>query len=228
MEIAINDLSFAYSDRQVLSHCSLRIASGEVLALLGPSGCGKSTLLKLLQGLLTQEQGEILFDGAPAVDGREISTHLSESRLFPWMTLEENLSLVGKRTQAREYLEALDMSRWADYYPSALSVGMTQKILLARLALVPARLWLLDEPFNGLDLSSKALAQSFLRQHKGDRTVILVTHNLQEATTFADRVLLWNRETCRPEREWTPHTGDETSLREMLLETLGSEEGIAC
>jgi len=225
MELTFDDLSFGYAPGPpIISHCDLRVAPGEVLALLGPSGCGKSTLLKLVLGLLRPNEGRILADGKPMDGSLRIAARLAECRLFPWMTLEENLCLCGPREQAREHLDQLGMGRWADYYPSALSVGMAQKIQLARLAMLPADLWLLDEPFNGLDLSSKAAAQEFLRRRKGGKSVILVTHNPQEATAFADRVIFWDREKKRPDQEWINHSDTDELLQYMLKNALGMEK----
>ena len=222
MELAFEDLSFSFpGGAEVIRHCNLHLAHGETLALLGPSGCGKTTLLKLLLGLFKPTEGRILADGKPLDSSRTIGAILSECRLFPWMTLEENLCLVGQREQARAYLDRLGMLRWADYYPSAISVGMTQKIRLCRLALQPAELWLLDEPFNGLDLNSKQQAQAFLKEIKGDKTAILVTHNPQEATAFADRVIFWDRAQKRPEQEWINHSDTEELLNYMLQNALG-------
>lgn len=228
MDITLKELTFHYEDRLILDHFNLHIPSGETVALLGPSGCGKSTLLKLLLGLNKPDGGEILFDGKPIAAGQhKIAAHLSECRLFPWMTLEKNLLSVGSKADVQQCLQELGMEEWADYYPSAISVGMTQKIHMARFSLLPAELWLLDEPFNGLDLNSKAIVQDFLRRRREGKTAIIVTHNLQEATAFADRVLLWDREKHRPDREWINDGSGEDLLRYMLQESLGME-GIEC
>lgn len=227
MDITIKDLTFYYENRLILERFNCNIKDGEVVALLGPSGCGKSTLLKLLLGIIAPTEGEILFDGKKALGQRKIASHLSECKLFPWMTLEKNLCVMGSKEEVHQCLKELEMEEWSDYYPSAISVGMTQKIHMARFAMMDAELWLLDEPFNGLDLKSKALVQDFLRKRRNNRTTIIVTHNIKEATAFADRVLLWNREKHCPDREWINNGSGEKLLEYMLQEALGME-GIEC
>lgn len=227
MNIILKDLTFYYEDRLILDHFNCNIKDGEIVALLGPSGCGKSTLLKLLLGLIEPTDGEILFNGEVPTTKHKIAAHLSECRLFPWMTLEKNLRTTGSKQEAWECLKELEMEEWADYYPSAISVGMTQKIHMARFSMLEAELWLLDEPFNGLDLKSKALVQDFLKRRRKNRTTIIVTHNLKEATNFADRVLLWNKEKHCPDREWINDGNSEKLLEYMLQEALGME-GLEC
>lgn len=223
MEIRFCDVSFQYEDAPVVSGCSLRIASGEQVALLGPSGCGKSTLLKLMLGLVQPQQGQVLLDGKLAGQGQPVSALLAESKLFPWMTLLENLCLVGDKQQAWEYLDILGMRDWADAYPSAISVGMTQKIRIARMAMIPAQIWLLDEPFNGLDLRSKETVQAFLRQTGQGKTTVLVTHNLAEASAMAGRILTWERQKHRPDRSWTANQQEE--IRQFLLQAGQTVDG---
>lgn len=221
MDICLREVSFQYGGdseegTQVLSRYSIEIPSGQILALLGPSGCGKSTLLKLLLGMIRPESGEVLLGGKAPGAGQRISAMLSESRLFPWLTLEQNLRLAGSPERVEEYLSLLQMEQWKSYFPSALSVGMTQKIQLARMALLPADIWLLDEPFNGLDIQSKELVFDFLNRLKGDKTVILVTHHVQEAMRFAERILLWNQQKHRPDREWMQPCSAQDILAHLL------------
>ena len=222
MEIRFSNVYFQYEETPVVSDCSLEAASGERLALLGPSGCGKSTLLKLMLGLLQPQQGQVLLGGKPAGQGQAVSALLAESRLFPWMTLLENLCLVGEKAVARQYLEQLGMADWADSYPSAISVGMTQKIRIARMAMIPADLWLLDEPFNGLDLRSKETVQEFLRQTGAGKTMVLVTHNPAEAAAMSDRILTWDRQKRRPDRSWSGSQQEE--IRQFLLHNQQTDE----
>lgn len=227
MDITFKNVSFCYNDQVIIKDFNYYIPSGKVIALLGPSGCGKSTLLKLLLGLLDLTKGEILFNGEKISPKFKIAAHISESKLFPWMTLEKNLRTVGSDKDVKHCLKELQMENWADYYPSAISVGMAQKIQMARFSLLPADLWLLDEPFNGLDAHSKEIVQRFLQTHRENKTTIIVTHNLQEATSFADRVLLWDQEKHCPYHEWENNGQDDSLLKYMLQESLGME-GLEC
>ena len=227
MDITFKNVSFCYNDQVIIKDFNYYIPSGKVIALLGPSGCGKSTLLKLLLGLLDLTKGEILFNGEKLSPKFKIAAHISESKLFPWMTLEKNLRTVGSDKDVKHCLKELQMENWADYYPSAISVGLAQKIQMARFSLLPADLWLLDEPFNGLDAHSKEIVQRFLQTHRENKTTIIVTHNLQEATSFADRVLLWDQEKHCPYHEWENNGQDDSLLKYMLQESLGME-GLEC
>ena len=224
MEILINEVSFNYSsEKELISDCNLHIKSGEVLALLGPSGCGKSTLLKLILGILKPVKGEIIINGTKDYDKKLIAAHLAEERLFPWLTLEENLCLVGTKEESRKALEEIGLIDWADYYPTAISAGMKKKLYLARISMLNAKIWLLDEPFNGLDLNSKQISQEFLQKKKEGKTIIMVTHNPQEAITFADRVIFWDKTKKRPEQEWINHSDNQELLDYMLHNALGME-----
>lgn len=224
MDILIKDVSFDYSqEKKLIDNCNLHIKSGEVLALLGPSGCGKSTLLKLILGLLKPMKGEILINGTSDYDPSKIAAHLSEERLYPWMTLEENLCLVGTKEESKKCLEEIGLTEWADYYPTAISAGMKKKLYLGRMSMLEAEIWLLDEPFNGLDLNSKQSMQAFLRKKKDNKTVIVVTHNPQEAIDFADRVIFWDSNQKRPHQEWINHNDNKELLDYMLHNALGME-----
>lgn len=224
MDVLIKDVSFSYSqEKTLIDNCDLHIKSGEVLALLGPSGCGKSTLLKLILGLLSPQKGKILINGTTDYEKNIIAAHLSEERLYPWMTLEENLCLIGTKEESARCLEEVGLTEWADYYPTAISAGMKKKLYMARLSMLKAEMWLLDEPFNGLDLSSKQSIQEFLRKKKEEKTVLMVTHNPQEAIDFADRVIFWDSAKKRPYQEWINHDDNKELLEYMLHNALGME-----
>lgn len=224
MDVLIKDVSFSYSqEKELIDSCDLHIKSGEVLALLGPSGCGKSTLLKLILGILKPVKGEIIINGTTDYEKNKIAAHLSEERLYPWMTLEENLRLIGSKEESAKCLEEVGLTEWADYYPTAISAGMKKKLYLARMSMLEAEMWLLDEPFNGLDLNSKQIIQEFLRKKKENKTIIMVTHNPQEAIDFADRVIFWDKNKKRPYQEWINHNDNKELLDYMLHNALGME-----
>lgn len=97
MKIALEDISFYYGEKEIIQNCSIEIASGETMALLGASGCGKSTLLKVIAGLLDSSKGRILFNDKERTKEERIASYLSESRLFPWLSISQNLQLTGRK-----------------------------------------------------------------------------------------------------------------------------------
>lgn len=200
MTIEFQNLSFSYNEGDyIIRDFSCLVPSGASLAILGPSGCGKSTLFKLILHLLKPRSGKILIGGKEADGTQAISAVLSEVCLYPWMTVRENLCLTGSQELADQLLKELDMYEWKNYYPHSISAGMTQKVRLARMVMLPADIWLLDEPFNGLDIKSKKTAMDFLRKYRQNKTEILITHNLQEAKDFSETMAIWNLKEKRPE-----------------------------
>lgn len=220
MKIALEDISFYYGEKEIIQNCSIEIASGETMALLGASGCGKSTLLKVIAGLLDSSKGRILFNDKERTKEERIASYLSESRLFPWLSISQNLQLTGRKKMVQQYLEQLNLTAFSDYYPHALSAGMQQKIQLARLAMQTSDIWLLDEPFNGLDIQSKEVVYDFLNVLKKGRTVVFVTHNIPEAVTFSDRIAIWDTKKRRPETILRNEGNVEETLRLLLLQSL--------
>ncbi len=187
--------------RTVLDRVDLDVASGEIVALIGPSGCGKSTLLRQVCGLDRPDGGQILIDGSP-VAGTDTRTAIAfqEPRLLPWRTLAQNVALGVPRgtpkAQAREQvarlLDLVGLAGSVGLRPRQVSGGMAQRASLARaLARRPAVL-LLDEPFGALDALTRLRMQDLLLEVHAARptTVLLVTHDVEEALYLADRVVL--------------------------------------
>jgi NitT/TauT family transport system ATP-binding protein len=192
-----------------LADISLEVKPREFLALLGPSGCGKSTLLYLVGGFLPIEAGRILVDGRPVTaPGPDRGIVFQHFALFPWKTVRGNI-LYGLERQrmpraereqrVQAFIKLVGLSGFEDSYPSQLSGGMKQRTALARtLAFNPSTL-LMDEPFGALDAQTRALMQTELLSiwRRSPKTVIFVTHDVQEAVYLADRVAVMS---ARPGR----------------------------
>ena len=188
--------------RQVLAldEVSLEVANREFVALLGPSGCGKSTLLYLIGGFLPVVKGAIRVDGSPVVGpGPDRGIVFQHFALFPWKTVRGNV-LYGlerqgmpkdeREARAQDFIELVGLHGFEDSYPSQLSGGMKQRTAIARTLAFDPKILLMDEPFGALDAQTRGLMQSELLriwQHT-PKTVIFVTHDVQEAVYLADRV----------------------------------------
>jgi ABC-type nitrate/sulfonate/bicarbonate transport system ATPase subunit len=178
--------------RDVLDGVDLSIGAGEFVALVGPSGRGKTTLLRIIGGLDPGYQGRIDWpDGPP----RRRAAVFQDPRLVPWLGLLDNLLLVAGRAaepEARALLAAVELASREDAWPGQLSGGMQRRAALARALLVEPDLLLLDEPLVSLDHAlagrMRALLAEYWRRHRP--TVLLVTHDLREAVTLADRVVV--------------------------------------
>jgi NitT/TauT family transport system ATP-binding protein len=192
-----------------LEDVSLDVREREFIALLGPSGCGKSTLLYLLGGFLPTEIGKILVNGHPvAAPGPDRGIVFQHFALFPWKTVRSNvlygLERLGlprreREQRAQAFIDLVGLTGFEDSYPSQLSGGMKQRTAIARtLAFDPAIL-LMDEPFGALDAQTRSLMQSELLSiwQRSPKTVIFVTHDVQEAVYLAGRVAVMS---ARPGR----------------------------
>jgi NitT/TauT family transport system ATP-binding protein len=193
-----------------LRRVSLTVAAGEFCTLIGPSGCGKSTLLGMLGGLVTPDAGRILVDGRPVngPDPRRAATVFQEAGLFPWRTTLENiefgLELQGvarerRRAVATELLGPLGLRDFAGKYPRELSGGMRQRVAIGRALAIDTPIVLMDEPFGALDEQTRLLMGEWLLDiwRRTRKTVVFVTHSLQEALALSTRVMIM---TARPGR----------------------------
>jgi NitT/TauT family transport system ATP-binding protein len=183
-----------------LDNVSLEVRDREFVALLGPSGCGKSTLLYLIGGFLPVEQGSITVEDRPiAGPGPDRGIVFQHFALFPWKTVIQNV-LYGLEKQgtprderverAREFIELVGLSGFEDSYPSQLSGGMKQRAAIARTLAVDPRILLMDEPFGALDAQTRSLMQAELLRiwQRSRKTVLFVTHDVQEAVFLAERI----------------------------------------
>lgn len=207
--IEIRNLSFFYQngkqDIQALNGLNLTVKDGEFLCIIGPSGGGKSTLLRMLAGLETPDEGAVLIDGkAVTGPGSDRMIVFQDYALFPWFTVEKNVSFALRqgrglskqeaKEKTRVYLERVGMCGTETMYPFQLSGGMRQRVAIARALAMDTDILLLDEPFGALDAKIRTEIQKLLltlwRNEGGNRkTVVFVTHDVNEAILLADRIV---------------------------------------
>ncbi len=203
MKLDIQNVCFSYEDKPVLENLNVSIEAGEFVSILGPSGCGKSTLLKILTGILKPDHGKIYVDNEPALGLTEHFSYMPQNDLlFPWKTILENVCLYGKihgsyntmKKEALKNFSTFGLSGYENSYPSSLSGGMRQRAAFLRTALCHADILLLDEPFGALDVITRGEMQDWLlkMRKKLNRTVLLVTHDMDEAIYLSDRILILN------------------------------------
>jgi NitT/TauT family transport system ATP-binding protein len=202
-----------------LDEISFETHRREFLCIIGPSGCGKSTLIRILAGLETLSDGQVLLDNRPVNGpGRERGMVFQGYTLFPWLTVRKNVmfglrmnnvSRFDAQKQANEWLNLIGLEQFADCYPHQLSGGMKQRVAIARALVNHPRILLMDEPFSALDAQTRAKMQAYLLEiwKKVDITVIFITHDLDEAIFLADRILVLS-----------PHPGRLQELIEVPME----------
>lgn len=185
---------------QVLNNISFSVKKGEFICIVGGSGCGKSTLLRTIAGLDIEHEGKLLVK-EQEISGPSKSRGLvfQEARLFPWMTVEQNVLFAlddgtkeEKQKKVKEILELVHLSDFANAYPKELSGGMAQRANIARALVDNPPVLLLDEPFGALDAFTKIQLQDELLsiKEKEGTTMIMVTHDIEEAVYLADRVIV--------------------------------------
>lgn len=206
--IGINQVAKTFGDGTstvtALEDVSLTIKDGEFVVFLGPSGCGKSTLLRMIAGLSGTSRGSIMIEGRP-IDGRDSSVGMvfQSYTSFPWLSVEDNIGFgldlanVGARARREKVdamLERVSLTKFAKSYPSQLSGGMQQRVAIARALAVEPRILLMDEPFGALDALTRVEMQAFLLDlwSQDQKTVIFVTHDIDEAMLLADRIVVFS------------------------------------
>jgi NitT/TauT family transport system ATP-binding protein len=198
-------LTKRFGDLEVLRDISVTIHDGEFVALVGPSGCGKTTFLRIVSGLEDAEGGTISVDNAIVTGpGRDRGFVFQSDSLLPWRTVLDNtivgLELAGRigvadLERTRKLLSLVGLAGFESYFPRQLSGGMRQRVNLARALAIDPKILLMDEPFSALDAQTREIMQAELQRiwEEGRKTVLFVTHQIDEAVFLADRVLVFAR-----------------------------------
>lgn len=204
MSLVIREVSkqFRNSKKDTLQNVNLEIKEGEFICIVGPSGCGKSTLLNMVAGLEPIKSGEIYLDGEKITEpGADRVVMFQESALFPWLNVMENvkfgmkLAKVPQQEQnerAEKYLRMVQLWKFRNYRIHELSGGMKQRVALARALTMDSKMLLMDEPFAALDKQTKNMLRDEIQKiwMETKKTVLFVTHSVEEALFFADRIVM--------------------------------------
>ena len=201
--LRIEDCSVSFGAVEVFRNLSLQIARGEFVAVVGPSGCGKTTLLNLFSGFLKPPSGSMICHG-------RVRTVYQHDSLFPWQTVAQNIAMGLRQSSETErprqlegMLRLIKLEEFAAHYPHQLSGGMRQRVELARALAGATDILLLDEPFSSLDYLTRLRLRRELARMLEDlpRTVVLVTHDIEEAAQLADRIVVLSDRPARICRE---------------------------
>lgn len=246
--LEIRDIKYDYREDDevfpVLTDIDLSILEGEFVCIIGPSGCGKTTLFNILVGLEKPDQGKIILDDEDITCTRgHIAYMPQKDLLFPWRTIIENLllgveinkgDLKAARKEAEDLIPLFGLEGFADSYPDQLSGGMRQRAALLRTVLTHHSILALDEPFGALDALTRSKMQKWILsiQEKLNKTILFVTHDIEEAITLADRVIVLNGRPSTITKELKvelPYPRQKTDnkfieYKEVLLERLSDTE----
>lgn len=189
---------------KALGGVNLKVDAGDFVCLVGPSGCGKSTFLRIVAGLESPDDGQILFDGHPVTEtGPERIMVFQEGALFPWLKVQDNVEFglkmagIPKDERAKisnRYLDMMQLTKFADSYTFQLSTGMKQRVAIARALVMDPDVLLMDEPFAALDAQTRdlLLVEMQLIWEKTKKTILFVTHNVAEAAVLGTKVAIFS------------------------------------
>ncbi len=212
MALILRDVTHQFGEVKILENLDLQVEDGCLCCVVGPSGCGKSTLLRIIAGLYQPAGGEVLLDDAPpSLEKGEIGFVFQEDALFPWYTVEQNIKFGLKARNVDknlwdeiiEYnLRKVGLAEYRRYYPKQLSGGMKQRVAIARVLAYNPKLLLMDEPFASLDSINRNMLQADLIDlwSREKKTVVFVTHNIDEAVFLAERIVIMNSKPGRIKR----------------------------
>lgn len=238
-KIAIKDLRKSFRSLPVVGGIDLDVAPGEFVAIVGPSGCGKSTLMKLLAGFELPDSGHVAIDGVKVARPSPNAIVISQQgSVFPWLTVRENLMFglmdgdaAARAATADHYAEMVGLKGFEKAYPQELSGGMLKRVEIARALAVKPDIVLMDEPFSALDaLTALKMRNELLRVlREENHTVLLITHDVEEAIYLADRVVVLSTRpatirTVFPIAQPHPRKVSQPALQEIkdaILEQLG-------
>ncbi|HET8799101.1 MAG TPA: ABC transporter ATP-binding protein [Thermoanaerobaculia bacterium] len=241
MKVALRNVSMAFGAMRVLENIDLTVDAGEFVCLLGPSGCGKSTLLNIVGGFVKPAGGSVTIDGEPvtAPDPRRIFV-FQERGVFPWLTVEENIGFglfklrdAQQRERIAHYVQLVGLAGFEKAYPRELSGGMKQRLEVARALAVNPDVLYLDEPFGALDsITRMQMRRELLRIWQAERkTILFVTHDIDESVQLADRVVVFSARPGRVRRIVDidiPHPRDLSDPRYLALrDEIFGEIGLA-
>jgi len=231
-KIVVNKLRKHFNALPVVDGVDLSVADGEFVAIVGPSGCGKSTLMKIVAGFEQPDQGEVLIDGArvtrPSPKGIVISQHGS---VFPWLTVQQNL-MFGLNEEHKDHAALADhyaamvgLKGFENAYPHQLSGGMLKRVEIARALVVKPEILYMDEPFSALDaLMNLKMRNELLRVLGEERhTVLLITHDVEEALYLADRVMVLSPRPTRIQASFSIHQPHPRKLSSPEMQQLKEE-----
>jgi NitT/TauT family transport system ATP-binding protein len=204
-KLEIRSLGKIFGELQVLQAINLAVGRGEFISVVGPSGCGKTTFLRIIAGLEAASSGEVLLDGrAVRGPGGDRGFVFQADSLLPWRTVFAN-AIIGRevagkvgpaeRKRTMELLKLVGLEGFENYHPRQLSGGMRQRVNLARALAIDPEILLMDEPFSSLDAQTREIMQTELMRiwEEGRKTVLFVTHQIDEAVFLSDRVLVFAR-----------------------------------
>jgi len=226
----------------VLDDLNFDIRDGEFVTIIGPSGCGKTTLLNIIAGMEPCEEGEIRVNGHGSLPGGAgILIIFQEDALFPWLTVKENVAF-GLRNAglpkerrneiASQYIEMVQLGQFSNSYLHQLSGGMRQRVAIARGLAMDPRILLMDEPFGALDYRTREILQEQIQviHERTKKTILFVTHDVREAVSLGDRVLLLSRRPARIKRQYVvnlprPRLAEDPRFHDLIKEILGDLRG---
>jgi NitT/TauT family transport system ATP-binding protein len=212
-KLAVSRLSKSFGDLEALRSINLGVERGEFISVVGPSGCGKTTFLRIVAGLEHATSGDVLLDGRSVrVPGTDRGFVFQNDSLLPWRTVFAN-AIIGRevtgsigpadRKRTMELLKLVGLEGFENYHPRQLSGGMRQRVNLARALAIDPEILLMDEPFAALDAQTREIMQTELLRiwERGQKTVLFVTHQIDEAVFLSDRVLVFGQRPGRVQAE---------------------------
>ncbi len=240
-KVVFSKISMTFGSTHVLDDINLSVNQGEFVCLLGPSGCGKSTLLNIVGGFITPSAGEVTIDGERVTgpDPRRIFV-FQERGVFPWLTVEQNIGFglfrqpeKERRERIAHYVQLVGLRGFEQAYPRELSGGMQQRVAIARALPVNPDVLYLDEPFGALDsITRLQMRRELLRIWEAEKkTILFVTHDIEESVQLADRVVVLSARPGRVRRVVDidiPHPRDLSDPRYLQLrDEIFGEIGLA-